>query len=323
MSQDILFANSLLSIGRFKVASGDPAFRRPALPAGETFVFSRTSAWIWPDGRRRFVADPNVVTFHNRNEAYRRDELSVEGHHGEWFTIERGTLVAALGAYEPGVVDDPERPFRFSHGPSDPCSYLLQRMVVRHATESKPVDALYLEERVLQILARVVDNAFRVRGIHPSKPRRDKDVRHSEIIEEAKSVLAEGFREPLSLAQIAARTGTSVFHLCRLFRRGTGDSLQVYRNQLRLRTALEQIADPSVDLTDLALDLGYSTHSHFTAAFRQAFGITPSSLRRTASPGRLRELAHSLILSERRRPVSREEELLAVRFAPATSLYGA
>ena len=318
--QTILFANSLLTIGRFEIPTEHPDFRNPVRQEDEVFIFSRTSAWIWPEGRRRFVADPNVVTFLNREQVYRRDRLSDEGHQGDWFAIEPATLVAALGAYEPSIVDNPERPFRFSHGPSDPCSYLLQRMVVRHLTEAKPVDALYVEELVLQILARVVDNAFRVRGIHPSKPRRERDLRHSEIIEEAKSVLSEGFREPLSLAQIAARTGTSVFHLCRLFRRGTGDSLQVYRNQLRLRTALEQIADPRVDLTDLALDLGYSTHSHFTAAFRQAFGTTPSSLRRTATSERLRELARSLIIEERRRPASREEELLAVRLGPPVLL---
>jgi AraC-like DNA-binding protein len=32
-------------------------------------------------------------------------------------------------------------------------------------------------------------------------------------------------------------------------------------------------------LTRLALDLGYSSHSHFTASFRRAFGLTPSAAR--------------------------------------------
>jgi AraC-like DNA-binding protein len=33
------------------------------------------------------------------------------------------------------------------------------------------------------------------------------------------------------------------------------------------------------DLTALAFDLGFSSHSHFSAAFRRAFGCTPSAFR--------------------------------------------
>jgi AraC-like DNA-binding protein len=37
-------------------------------------------------------------------------------------------------------------------------------------------------------------------------------------------------------------------------------------------------------LTEVALDLGYSSHSHFSAAFRALFGVTPSSVRRARPP---------------------------------------
>jgi AraC-like DNA-binding protein len=33
------------------------------------------------------------------------------------------------------------------------------------------------------------------------------------------------------------------------------------------------------DLTELGFDLGFSSHSHFTSAFRETFGRTPSELR--------------------------------------------
>ena len=45
---------------------------------------------------------------------------------------------------------------------------------------------------------------------------------------------------------------------------------------------------------DVALDLGYSSHSHFTAAFRQAFGIAPSAFRRKATAEAVRELSARL-----------------------------
>jgi AraC-like DNA-binding protein len=70
-----------------------------------------------------------------------------------------------------------------------------------------------------------------------------------------------------------------VFHLARIFKSRTGFSLHAYRNQLRLRSALERLREPNVDLTGIALDLGFSSHSHFTETFRRAFGKTPSAVR--------------------------------------------
>jgi AraC-like DNA-binding protein len=52
--------------------------------------------------------------------------------------------------------------------------------------------------------------------------------------------------------------------------------------RLRLHTSLERVAEPRSDLTVIALDFGFASHSHFTAAFRRTFGLTPSALRRRA-----------------------------------------
>ena len=43
--------------------------------------------------------------------------------------------------------------------------------------------------------------------------------------------------------------------------------------------ALERIADPALPLTELALDLGFASHSHFTDTFRRTFGRPPSAVR--------------------------------------------
>jgi hypothetical protein len=61
------------------------------------------------------------------------------------------------------------------------------------------------------------------------------------------------------------------------------EGLPLYRYHLRLRLAhaLDRIADCE-DVAALALDLGFSSHSHFSAAFRQAYGRTPSEFREAA-----------------------------------------
>ena len=68
-------------------------------------------------------------------------------------------------------------------------------------------------------------------------------------------------------------------------------TLHAWQSRLRLLSGLERVAEPGIDLGEVANDLGYASHSHFTTAFRRAFGITPSAFRATASARRVRELA--------------------------------
>ena len=70
-------------------------------------------------------------------------------------------------------------------------------------------------------------------------------------------------------------------------------SMHQYRSRLRLRTALERIHEGASDLTRLALELGYSSHSHITEAFRRAFGLVPSACRQLTRRS-LREMSRNL-----------------------------
>jgi AraC-like DNA-binding protein len=54
-----------------------------------------------------------------------------------------------------------------------------------------------------------------------------------------------------------------------------------YQSRLRLARALDLLAQYD-DLTALALDLGFSSHSHFSAVFRQTYGRSPSEFRESA-----------------------------------------
>jgi AraC family transcriptional regulator len=82
----------------------------------------------------------------------------------------------------------------------------------------------------------------------------------------------------LTLEDIAAEINYSPYHLAHIFRQQTGQTIHLYLNQMRLRTSLDYLQS-GMDLTRLALTLGFSSHSHFTQAFRQAFGALPSQFR--------------------------------------------
>lgn len=100
----------------------------------------------------------------------------------------------------------------------------------------------------------------------------------SRIVNRAKQVLHARGCEPLTLDDIAREVGVSGVYLTQEFTRAEG--LPLYRYQMRLRLSRALVELPHCDsITRLALDLGFSSHSHFSATFKAIFGITPSGFR--------------------------------------------
>lgn len=286
----VVFESPLLRVGRWRCPADHPHFLDSGPASDALFVFPRQSVWIQHDGGRPFVADPNTVTYYNKGQRYCRRRLRDLGDHGEWYAVVPEAIAGTLAVHEPAAVDRQERPFRFTHGPSDADSYLRQRLVFEHVSREAAPDRLFVEEAVLSVLGDVTRLAYQRDGrpaVRQRPPfagatgkRRRGDV---DIVEAARDLIARRYRENLSLSEIAREVDTSVFHLSRLFHARAGFSLHAYRTQLRLRAALERIGERGADLTDIALDLGFSSHSHFTETFRRTFGRTPSSVRRGLS----------------------------------------
>lgn len=86
----------------------------------------------------------------------------------------------------------------------------------------------------------------------------------------------------VGLVDLARDLGVSPAYLTDAFRRAEGVPLVRYQLQARIRRALVELPHTD-DLARLALDLGFSSHSHFTAAFRAATGVTPSAYRKTST----------------------------------------
>ena len=272
----VVFESSLVRVGRWRCPADHPQFVDSGATEEAFFVFPREGVWIEHEGRDPFVADANTVTYYNKGQSFRRRQLSDRGDQCEWFAVTPEAIAETLAAHEPAAIDRPHSPFPFTHGPSDPDSYLRQRMVFHHVSQEARPDRLMVEEAVLSILGDVTGLAYRRERSPRARARRRRDV---DAIEAARDLIARRFKENLSLSDIAGEVRTSVFHLARIFKARTGFSLHAYRNQLRLRSALDQLREPGVDLIDIALDLGFSSHSHFTETFRRTFGKTPSAVR--------------------------------------------
>jgi AraC-like DNA-binding protein len=98
------------------------------------------------------------------------------------------------------------------------------------------------------------------------------------LADRTKLVLAGDLSRRWTLAEIAADVGVSPVYLTQVFQQVEGLPLYRYQLRLRLARALDLLGEYD-DLSQLALDLGFSSHSHFSAAFQQAYGRSPSEFR--------------------------------------------
>ncbi len=101
------------------------------------------------------------------------------------------------------------------------------------------------------------------------------------LVDRVKLVLASDPARRWTLAEIAAEVRGSPVYLTQVFQQVEGLPLYRYQLRLRLARALDLLAQYD-DLTALSLDLGFSSHSHFSAAFRQVYGRSPSEFRQLA-----------------------------------------
>jgi AraC family transcriptional regulator len=263
----------LIHVGAFRCPLWHAEFHAHLPTRGYCFVFPRHAVWIHQDGRDPFVADANVVPLYNPTRPYRRRAIGGRPDHTDWFGVAPDLLREMVGAFEPRVADSAPELFTKPCAAASAELYLQQRLVF-NAIRSGTADALSVEERGIALLAQVLEAAYgrRLPSLQPTP-------QHRRLAEHARATVARATEEPLSLAQLARVLSVSPFHLCRVFRSHTGVTIGQYRGHLRLRRALEMLVDEERDVLDVAVALGYSSHSHFTRAFRAAFGMTPSAFR--------------------------------------------
>jgi AraC-like DNA-binding protein len=113
----------------------------------------------------------------------------------------------------------------------------------------------------------------------------------------ARDMLREVHDRPLSIGEVAREAAMSPFHFIRRFESVFGTTPHQFRIQSRLERAKHLLALSDYSVTDVCMEVGFSSLGSFSALFARRFGTPPSAYRRQvrsliAVPGELpRELA--------------------------------
>lgn len=236
----------------------------PVTGPGAAMVFPRVPVLVRRRGDAPRLATPNIALLAGPGTQLEREARDP-----------RGDACLALELHEPLLaelgLDWPEG----THAPVDARTYLTQHLLRRYLRATERVDAAMVEETVLWIARSVLTGPQPDEGASRDATR----AVHRTLVERAKAELWSSLGETIGVEELARRLGSSPFHLSRIFKRETGFSVHEYLLQLRLRTGLERLHESKGSMLMLALQLGFVSHSHFTAAFRRAFGLLPSEAR--------------------------------------------
>ena len=145
------------------------------------------------------------------------------------------------------------------------------RAALLHGT---PLGPRAVEDEALALLAELLASAAAERATHvPGSWRRRV------LAEGARAIVARDPGAAHPLVDVARALGVSASHLAHVFRAEVGMPLHRWLLHIRLAVALERLAAGDAHLSALALDLGFATHSHFSAAFRRWLGTSPAAAR--------------------------------------------
>jgi len=216
------------------------------------------------------VAEANQVMFFNEHEPYRVSHPVGGGDASLSIGIDEAILLELMPADYLHTKD--RALFNRSRMRIDAHAQLLAAFV-RHRLSRGITETLEAEDLILSLVSRALGKrtSYAASG----------SVGRQKLVDRAKLMLSSNLGRRWTLAEIGGAVGVSPVYLTQVFRQVEGLPLYRYQLQLRLARALDLLDDCS-DLTGLALDLGFSSYSHFSTAFKQAYGLTPLAFQRSA-----------------------------------------
>jgi AraC family transcriptional regulator len=233
-------------------------------------VFTYRGVYIRHVGQEQAVAEANQVLFFNAYQGYRVSH-----------PVAGGDASLSLAIREPQLHELARRDllndalgvtFRPQRLRIDARAQVLVALL-RHSLRQHVAEPLEAESLALTLAQRALGpRTARQPGASAGRQR---------LVDRAKLVLTSDLARRWTLADIAAEVRVSPVYLTQVFQQVEGLPLYRYQLRMRLARALNLLSECN-DLTALALELGFSSHSHFSAAFHQMYGEPPSKFRQSA-----------------------------------------
>lgn len=135
----------------------------------------------------------------------------------------------------------------------------------------------YLDSNI-KVYQKVIENGVsdipNVYGSLLDEIRRDSN--YTPMVTKAKQYIDKNyFKEELSLEEVSNEIKVSPAYLSRVLKQETGLSFIDYLTQVRVKTAIQLMSDPSMKIYEIAEKVGYNSQHYFSTAFKRVLGVSP------------------------------------------------
>ena len=269
-----LYEGRDVRIGRYDCRADHESFALTESVADDMFVLATRALWLRRSTKSFQYVSPGSVLIHDAGSTIERRQSRDGGDLAYWFSVRPAEFREALSSHglrtsipRLGMHASPQVQLGFA-------SILKEVNADMPSSLSTESQVLSLLDEICQAAALNASNASTV------VVRAESRAKATRLIDRAKEFIDGNLAEDIDLGAIAREVGLSAFYLCRLFKSIAGMSIHEYRIRQRLSFALDRmIAGHGDDLSRLALDSGFSSHSHLTRTFSRRYGMPPSSLR--------------------------------------------
>jgi AraC-like DNA-binding protein len=238
--------------------------------AGHGFVESR---------QRRMEFTPNTVGFYHRKDGPLTARRAANEQH-QFLTVEYSCPFLARHLADTAAVLHPLARAAMEDTPGELVSGATVRLTAAHqqliATLRQPpvyaaAQPLWYQCKALELAVTFLVQPPPGQEMFCTRQQRLAQERVEQVI----LLLQQNLAAPLSLEELGRKIGCSHFYLSRIFSAQTGHTLSQHLRQLRMERAAELLKSGRHNVTEAALEVGYNSLSHFSAAFHETFGCCP------------------------------------------------
>lgn len=128
--------------------------------------------------------------------------------------------------------------------------------------------------------AQLMSNLYQALAAHIDELLRQANEKKGKPIAMAVRLIRENYAEQLSLEGVAAQIHVSPKYLSRLFKEEMGSGFSEYLTQVRLEAAEKLLSGSTLNVREIAVQVGYLDEKYFSRLFKKETGLKPTEYRR-------------------------------------------
>ncbi|WEK38352.1 MAG: AraC family transcriptional regulator [Candidatus Pseudobacter hemicellulosilyticus] len=159
-----------------------------------------------------------------------------------------------------------------------PMNHDMRRIIeeLRTCTRKGSFQRLCLEIKVLElILLQLEQFHYQFVEVTPRQSLHEDDIKK---IRSARFILDDAYNDPPTIRRLSQLVGVNEIKLKKGFKEIFNSTIHSYVLKIRMEKANQLVKEQSLQMKEVALELGYKNPSHFSAAFKKHFGFLPTEM---------------------------------------------